>query len=68
VIFICILFVLPPKSPVTIQTFNYAPVAVIVVVIFALVSWQLGGKKNFMHGAKDEHTTRDKNQVLEESR
>ena len=66
VIFICILFVLPPKSPVTIQTFNYAPVAVIAVVIFALVSWQLGGKKNFMHGAKDEHMTRDRDEVLDE--
>jgi amino acid permease (GABA permease) len=57
VVIICILFVLPPVSPVTISTFNYAPVAVLVVLIFATVSWQVSGKKNFMHGAKDEQAT-----------
>ncbi len=57
VVIICILFVLPPASPVTISTFNYAPVAVLVVLIFATVSWQVSGKKNFMHGAKDEQAT-----------
>ena len=46
VAFICVLFVLPPASPVTLQTFNYAPVAVIVVVIIALVAWQAWGKKH----------------------
>ena len=51
VAFICVLFVLPPASPVTISTFNYAPVAVVVVLAFALVSWQVSGKRNFMTGA-----------------
>ena len=66
VLFICILFVLPPASPVTLQTFNYAPVAVIVVVIIAVVTWQAWGKSTFMAGAKDEHTTRSKGEVLDE--
>lgn len=57
VIIICILFVLPPAAPVTISTFNYAPIAVLVVLIFAFVSWQLAGRHNFMHGAKDEQPT-----------
>lgn len=48
VIIICVLFVLPPSSPVTVDSFNYAPVAVLVVAAFAGVSWLLGGRKHFM--------------------
>ena len=50
VVIICILFVLPPVSPVDVSTFNYAPVAVLVVLAFAFVSWHVSGKKNFMTG------------------
>jgi amino acid transporter len=66
VAFICILFVLPPISPVEVTTFNYAPVAVVVVVIIALVTWQAWGKTTFMRGAKDEHMTKARDQVLNE--
>ena len=66
VAFICVLFVLPPASPVTAASFNYAPIAVVVVVIIALVSWRAWGKNTFMQGAKDEHTTRAKSEVLDE--
>ncbi len=66
VVFICILFVLPPVAPVTVETFNYAPIAVLVVVVFAVVSWFVSGKKNFMNGPQDEHTTTTKDQVLDE--
>lgn len=55
VIIICILFVLPPVSPVTVGTFNYAPIAVLVVLIFATVSWFAAGRRNFMHGVADQH-------------
>lgn len=41
VIFICVLFVLPQASPVTIDSFNYAPVAVAVVLAFAALYWAL---------------------------
>ncbi len=58
VVIICVLFVLPPASPVTIDTFNYAPIAVLVVVIISVVSWQVSGKKNFMGGATDEPVVR----------
>ena len=64
VVIICILFVLPPASPVTVSTFNYAPVAVVVVLIFATVSWFVAGRSNFMHGAKNEHTTRAADAVV----
>ncbi|HEY5822364.1 MAG TPA: amino acid permease [Propionibacteriaceae bacterium] len=53
VVIICILFVLPPVAPVTSETFNYAPIAVLVVLIFSFVSWHVSGKKNFMQGAVD---------------
>jgi amino acid permease (GABA permease) len=66
VVFICILFVLPPVSPVNLETFNYAPVAVIAVVIIALVTWQAWGKNTFMRGAQDEHMTKARDQVLNE--
>ena len=56
--FICVLFVLPPESPDhRSTTFNYAPVAVIVVVIFA-PGHLAGGRQEELHAtaAKDEHT------------
>ena len=67
VAFICILFVLPPVSPVDITTFNYAPIAVVVVVIIAVVAWHAWGKTTFMHGARDEHMTKARDQVLDET-
>jgi len=52
VIFICILFVLPPVAPITADTFNYSPIAVVFVAIFAIVMWYARGRKHFM--TKDE--------------
>lgn len=46
--FIVILFMLPPASPVTVSTFNYAPVAVLAVLVFATVTWFAGGRTHFM--------------------
>jgi amino acid transporter len=65
VIFICILFILPPVAPITTDTFNYAPIAVVVVLLFSLVSWFIGGKKHFMQG-RDEasHLTKAAEEVL----
>ena len=48
VVFICILFILPPASPVTVDNFNYAPIAVLVVAVFAVVTWYAGGRNHFM--------------------
>jgi hypothetical protein len=36
------------------------------VVIIALVTWQAWGKTTFMRGAKDEHMTKARDQVLNE--
>jgi amino acid permease (GABA permease) len=45
VVFIAILFMLPQAVPVTVATFNYAPIAVGVVVLFAGGWWLLSAKK-----------------------
>jgi amino acid transporter len=47
VVFITILFMLPELSPITRDTFNYAPVAVGVVLLFAGGYWFLGAKNWF---------------------
>jgi amino acid permease (GABA permease) len=66
VAFICVLFVLPPSRPITVDSFNYSPIAVIAVLVFATVSWYLGGRQRFMHGVKDEYTTRDLDEIFAE--
>jgi amino acid transporter len=47
VVFIAILFMLPQAVPVTVATFNYAPIAVGVVVLFAGGWWMLSAKSWF---------------------
>jgi hypothetical protein len=47
VIFIAILFLLPQVSPVTRDSFNYAPVAVGVVLLFSGGWWLLGARSWF---------------------
>jgi len=66
VVFICVLFVLPPASPVTISTFNYAPVAVVVVLLFSAITWFAGGRTHFMRGDKDGHLTKRGEELLED--
>jgi amino acid permease (GABA permease) len=60
VVFIVVLFMLPQYAPGTLgdSTFNYAPVAVLAVLVFSTVTWFIGGRQHFMHGAKDEHLTK----------
>ena len=64
VIFICILFVLPPVRPITVDTFNYAPIAVVAVLAWATLTWIIGGRQHFMHGAKDEYLTKSLDEIL----
>jgi amino acid permease (GABA permease) len=67
VVFITILFVLPPLSPVTIDTFNYAPIAVVVVIVLAIVLWFAYGKRTFMNHAEAEHLTIDASKLLDDA-
>jgi len=56
--FIVILFMLPPASPITVDSFNYAPIAVVVVLVFATVSWYIGGRHHFMKDIPAGHDTK----------
>ena len=47
VVFICLLFCLPQLSPITATSFNYAPVAVGVVLLFAGGWWLLSARSWF---------------------
>lgn len=58
VAFIVILFMLPPVSPITADNFNYAPVAVLVVLAFATASWFIGGRHHFMKDIPPGHDTK----------
>ena len=67
VVIICVMFVLPPSRPITVDSFNYAPIAVVAVLVIATGSWFLGGRTRFMHGASPEdHNAADPEKVLED--
>jgi len=58
VVFIVVLFLLPQASPITAANFNYAPVAVGVVLLFAGGWWLLSARRWFtgpkVQGSADE--------------
>ncbi len=58
VVFITVLFMLPQVSPVTWGTFNYAPVAVLVVLGFATAWWLMSARKWFLHTDDAPHRHR----------
>ena len=47
VIFICIVFLLPPYSPITRANFNYSIIVVLAVIGFAFIWWIAGARKWF---------------------
>jgi amino acid permease (GABA permease) len=55
VVVITILFMLPQTSPVTVKTFNYAPIAVLVVLGFAGI-WWLVSARHWFTGPKVQGT------------
>ncbi|ORT59205.1 amino acid permease [Streptomyces sp. CB03238] len=58
---ITVLFMLPQSAPVTVDTFNYAPVAVGVVLAFAGTWWLVSARKWFLNPA---HPKNDLSQPL----
>jgi hypothetical protein len=52
-------------APVDVSTFNYAPVAVLVVLAFATISWFVRGRHTFMLDAKDAPTSPEAEKVLD---
>jgi amino acid permease (GABA permease) len=55
VVFITILFVLPEASPITVKTFNYAIVALLIVIGYAGIYW-LVSAKNWFTGPRVQGT------------
>ncbi|MFJ3956696.1 amino acid permease [Arthrobacter sp. NPDC090010] len=66
VVFIIILFILPPVTPITVDTFNYAPIAVVVVLLIATALWFTNGRKHFMTQEEESHLTLKAEELLEE--
>ena len=58
VIFISLLFILPPVSPVTVNSFNYAPVAVLTVLAFCTAYWMISARRWF-NGPKVQGTAEE---------
>lgn len=56
---ITVLFMLPQVSPVTWETFNYAPVAVLVVLGFAGVWWQASARNWFLNPEHERTIARE---------
>ncbi|TWE12197.1 amino acid permease [Rudaeicoccus suwonensis] len=66
VIFIVIMFMLPQAAPGTFgnKTFNYAPVAVVIVLVFATAMWIFGGRSHFMRDVPAGHETKDAAEIF----
>ncbi|MFB9739427.1 amino acid permease, partial [Streptomyces thermocoprophilus] len=60
VLVITVLFMLPQTSPVTAHTFNYAPVAVGVVIAFCGTWWLASARKWFLNPAHPRNSTPDR--------
>jgi len=65
VAFIAVLFMLPESYPVTISTFNYAPIAVGVVLCFSGSWWLLGARKWFT-GPRPQGSSEEELERIEE--
>ena len=65
VVFIVILFMLPPASPITVDNFNYAPIAVLVVLVFATVTWFIGGRQHFLKEPPPGHDTKTVEEIFD---
>ena len=66
VVFIVVLFMLPAYAPGSFgdNTFNYAPIAVVAVLLFATATWFAGGRQHFMKDVPAGHDTRPANELL----
>ncbi len=47
VAFVTVLFLLPQSRPVTVETFNYAPVALAVALLLAALWWRVAGRRSY---------------------
>jgi len=47
VVFVTVLFCLPQSNPVDVESFNYAPVALVVILVLATVWWMVAGRRAY---------------------
>jgi amino acid transporter len=59
--FVTVLFCLPAVSPVTVDTFNYAPLALLSVLALAAVLWATRGRRSY--GIPEYGTAREREQM-----
>lgn len=64
VAFVTVLFCLPSVRPVTVDTFNYAPLALITVLAVAAVLWALRGRRTY--GIPEYGTAGERDQMAED--
>ncbi|TJZ44217.1 amino acid permease [Streptomyces piniterrae] len=61
VTFVTLLFCLPQTYPISLKTFNYAPVALLVVLALAAIWWVVAGRRAYeipAHGGSDREMAR----------
>ncbi|MFD5079609.1 amino acid permease [Streptomyces sp. NPDC058371] len=61
VVFVTVLFCLPPVTPITVDTFNYAPVALLGVLALAAVMWAVRGRRTY--GTREYGTAGERAQM-----
>ncbi|WP_280882925.1 amino acid permease [Streptomyces pseudovenezuelae] len=59
--FVTVLFCLPAVSPVTVDTFNYAPLALLSVLLLAAVLWVTRGRRSY--GIPEYGTAKEREQM-----
>ncbi len=52
------------RSPITVNTFNYAPIAVVAVLVFSTVTWFVGGRLHFMRDVPKGHDTKPATEIF----
>ncbi|MFJ8628157.1 amino acid permease [Kitasatospora sp. NPDC093550] len=64
VVILTVLVCLPQRAPVTIETFNYAPITLAVVLLLAWAWWKLAGNKFSVPVVEDPHLARVEAQIV----
>jgi len=64
VVILTVLVCLPQRAPVTVETFNYAPVTLAVVLVLAWAWWKLAGNKFSVPVVEDPHLARVEAQIV----
>ncbi|MDH6709192.1 amino acid transporter [Kitasatospora sp. MAA19] len=64
VVVLTVLVCLPQRYPVTVETFNYAPVTLLVVLALAGAWWRMAGSKFSVPVVEDPHLARIEEQIV----